>query len=241
MSKDIKIFCVGGHKNGTFSLHNYFLNHELDSIHGQFWMHKGFDFIDKHTCFSDHFAEKISKIKHKYKTHPIIHLVKRYPNSLFILNYRDLDGYIESICKHLSIGLLAKENWRWKTKIDNIETGSEDIKTVYRRIMDTYISNQFILYYFQKNNLMDRLLVLKITGDKYKNTKLLNDFLKGIITDKPILFENIKHHAHISDKIINEAKKISNIKSNKLKKKLKINNTQYSNKMDKIYNSYFKK
>lgn len=249
MSKNIKVFCVGGHKNATFSLHNFFLNHNLDSIHGQFWMNKGFDFINQHSCFSDHFAEWNYHLCRKYKPHPIIHLLDKYPDSLFILNYRDLDGYIKSVCKHLSIGLLTDGEWRWKKKTNENISGTEDIKSVVRRIINTHISNQFILNHFQKHKLMDRLLVLKITEDKHMNTKLLDNFLKEIIvknaiwtedsdTDEPILFDNIKHNTNVSDDIIIKSNKITNDKYNSIIKLIKINNKQYSSKLDEIYNSY---
>lgn len=238
MSNDIKVFCVGGHKNGTYSLHNYFLNHNLDSVHGQFWMNKGFDFINLHSCFSDHFAEWNSLLCIKYKPHSIIHLLDKYPNSLFILNYRDLDGYIKSVCKHLSIGLLTDREWRWKKKTNENIPGTENIKSVVRRIINTHISNQFILDHFQKHKLMDRLLVLKITEDKHMNTKLLDNFLKEVITSKKVLFENIKHNTYISEDITIKANKIANEKYNSVKKIIKINNKHYSSKLDEIYNSY---
>ena len=63
--------------------------------------------------------------------------------------------------------------------------------------------------------------------------------LENVITDKPILFENIKHHTNISDDIIIKANKLTKEKYNNVKKIIKINNKQYSDELDKIYNSYF--
>ena len=63
--------------------------------------------------------------------------------------------------------------------------------------------------------------------------------LENVITDKPILFENIKHHTNISDDIIIKANKLTKKKYNNIKKIIKINNKQYSDELDKIYNSYF--
>ena len=68
--------------------------------------------INDNDCFSDHFAEfhYIDSIKR---------LDKKYPDSLFILNYRNLQDYMNSLLRHLLWGnilnnkLILSNNWRW--------------------------------------------------------------------------------------------------------------------------------
>ena len=221
-----KIFVVGGHKNATLSLHHYFLSHNLKSIHGDFWIKKT-DMIKNNDCFSDHFAEFVN-LNDK---HPIEMLVYEYPNSKFILNYRSLQGYIKSLCNHLSIGTEESDvNFSWlHPKIQ--------VSEVIERIRNTHFSNMKIINYFKKNNLMDKLLVLKIdyTNDK-RNQYLLDSFLNLNGQE----FINVKHFK--LDPLELEKQKLAINKHIKkyeeVCKNINISDEEYLDYLDDIYFSY---
>lgn len=178
----MKIFVIGGHKNGTFSLHNWFLKKGFKSIHGQFWSDNK-NIIDENECFSDHFAELGNYKKIKY-------LNETYPNSLFILNYRKLDDYINSLLKHLLNGCLNNDNnlnkneWGW----DN------DEESFSSRIVNTHLSNNYIYNYFNNNNLLNKLLIINICdGNNKENTIKLEKFL-NLEHNEQIILEKVNHN-----------------------------------------------
>ena len=74
----------------------WFIRRDLKSCNGKHWYENQHE-IKNFDCFSDHFAEFgfIDSIKK---------LDNKYPNSLFILNYRSLPSYINSLLKHLLWG-----------------------------------------------------------------------------------------------------------------------------------------
>jgi hypothetical protein len=87
-----KIFVIGFNKTGTITLHRLFLNNGLKSEHnGRMWH------ISKFNCFSDNGNER-----------PFKNYAERFPNSIFILNTRQLDRWIISRCKHC---IFYKHNW----------------------------------------------------------------------------------------------------------------------------------
>ena len=230
----MKIFVIGGHKNGTWSLHNFFINNGLNSVHGNFWMNQGKHFIDKYDCFSDHFAERLINLTEQYKTNPVVQLLEWYPDSIFILNYRDLYGYIKSVCNHLSINYIKNNTWKWK---DPNKQGGETIKSVSERIINTHNSNKFIIDYFKKNKLMNRLLVLNILGNESTNTNILNNFLikHKAIENAIHTFKNVKHMSHCDESIEEEVNMMTKSKIISVKQLIPIGEKEYIDYLDIYY------
>ena len=193
----MKIFVIGGHKNGTLCLHEWFLKRGYKSIHGEFWSDHQ-KIIDENDCFLDHFAELGNYRKISY-------LNQTYPDSLFILNYRNLDDYINSLIKHLLNGCLNNYNsknrdyWAW----DNNEY------SLSKRIINTHLSNNYISNYFKNNNLLNKLLIINICNGKNKeNTIKLEKFL-NLQHNEDIILEKINHDLlPLSDKKIYKYYKI---------------------------------
>jgi hypothetical protein len=113
-----KIFCVGLNKTGTSSLHEAFKILGLKSVHeytdsGQNikdMLHenylsgsdilKGLEAYDAYTDWD----------KMPYNQVIFKEFVKQYPNSKFILNTRDIDGWLNSRVKHVKRNQLEKKN-----------------------------------------------------------------------------------------------------------------------------------
>lgn len=218
MNINNKIFCVGGHKCGTFSLHIFFSNCGLKSIHGKRWaLPVNNKLIINNQCFSDHFAEFGYAIKQ------FIRLIKQYPNAKFILNYRHLDPYITSVYKHLARETETNGNWTF-----DVTPGP----FILTRIMNTHKTNKFIYEYMKKHNKMDQLLIINITnGKNEENTKLVKNFL-GITNDVTITnnIHKIVQKVNI-DNIFNKYIKHYNY----VKNNIKITNKEYSKYLDEEY------
>ena len=216
-----KIFVIGGHMSEDYSLHKYFLSHNLKSIHGNLWI-KNPNIIKDNFCFSDHFAELINPSD----VHPIENLVKEYPNSKFILNYRSLKDYTKKICEHLSLATkYSPTSWSWL---------NQTVSDIVIRINNTHFSNRKIVNYFKKNNLMSKLLVLRVDHNNNTIQYLLDSFLK--LEGKK--FINISHFSHVSTearkKLINEYME----KYVEVCKNISIKHTEYDGYLDNIYFNY---
>ena len=194
----MKIFVIGGHKNGTYSIHNWFLERGLKSIHGNFW-HQNENLIQQNDCFSDHFAEY-------GLTYKIIELNEKYPEAKFILNYRPLGDYMNSLLKHLLNGNYNNDFWKWPSDFSE-------------RIINTHKVNYFAVNYFKKINRLDKLLIINVcNGENIKNTRILEKFL-DLPYEKDIILKKITHHLlPISHPDMNYIKMILKMKSIKLKK-----------------------
>ena len=109
MEKINKIFQIGFNKCGTLSIHHFFEENGLQSIHWGMSMlattikrnHetnqpllRGYEDYD---CFTD--MEEVQSNTFIYLTH-FKELDKQYPNSKFILNLRPVDKWIQSRIKH---------------------------------------------------------------------------------------------------------------------------------------------
>jgi len=215
----MKIFVIGGHKCGTLSLHKWFKERKLKSIHGNFWCNNQ-ELIENNDCFSDHFAEF-------YYVNKIQELLK-YKNCLFILNYRPLEEYMNSLLKHLLNGNYINKinNWKWPSNFSD-------------RILNTHKTNIFIINYFKKNNLLDKLLVINIcNGNNKENTRKLEKFIK-LPLKKNILIKKNDHNLLPLNNI--NIKKYLNkfdieIKSEYEKIYKEISNEEYLNFLDLLNN-----
>jgi len=88
--KHRKVFAVGFNKCATTSLHALFLELGLPSYHGtkwrscdNWWLFRAFD------CFSDGIPADLQKLD------------RQYPNSKFVLQVRDLQGWVYSRLAHI--------------------------------------------------------------------------------------------------------------------------------------------
>lgn len=172
----MKIFVIGGHKNGTKSIHEWFIKRGLKSCHGDHW-YRNQHIIKTFDCFSDHFAEFgfIDSVKK---------LDKKYPNSLFILNYRTLPSYINSLLKHLLWGNVKERKWKWNTP---------GRATFSQRIINTHNTNQYAINYFRLKKNQQLLVINLCNGENENNTKILENFI-GLKHNPEILLDHKTHN-----------------------------------------------
>jgi len=175
-----KVFVIGGHKNGSLSLHHYFLSLGMRSVHGQFWCNNP-ALIAANDCFSDHFAEFQDGVD-KLDT-----LVRDYPDSRFIINFRDLNSYIKSLFKHLAINTELSEPF-------NFDDVDED--ALIGRVQRTHNFHQAALRYFDEKRLRHNLLVINLcNGKNQKNKGMIDEFLG--ISDNLQELPHANHFEHV--------------------------------------------
>jgi hypothetical protein len=104
-----KIFQIGFNKCGTTSIHNLFVQCGLKSVHHGKGIiarkicyniinnKKMLDGVDKYDCYTD--IESVHHMQYPFITHYKL-LDEQYPNSLFILNTRPINKWIESRLKN---------------------------------------------------------------------------------------------------------------------------------------------
>lgn len=100
---DVKYFCIGLHKTGTTSLHQMALDSGLKSTHSTDW-YENQEKIEQFTFFCDGCSHY-----HHINEIDYISLYKKFPNSIFIINIRNIRSWIISKLKHAG--------WHDKTKI----------------------------------------------------------------------------------------------------------------------------
>lgn len=161
-----KIFQIGFNKCGTTSLHNMFISSGLNSIH---WdggniankiesnMKMNLPLLngcDEYDCYTD--IENIDT-----NSFPLIDyyelLDKTYPNSLFILNTRPLDNWIQSRLKHQN----GKYANTFKKKL-GVDTNEELVKIWTDDWIDHH--NKVIYYFKDRNNFIQ--FDIETEGDK---------------------------------------------------------------------------
>ena len=188
-----KYFVIGFNKTATCTLHNLFLKNNLKSQHqkSQFWD------TSKYDCFSD-----IASGHHIWKE-----LDKKYENSIFILNVRELDKWLISRFKH---GLRRKKpNWahpcthegcrewihmREKTHLEILNFFSEKpnkliIINIDREGWINYLCSQL---HFKNDNINSRNIHETKENKEHTNiVKVVNETLKELNYDKKtILISN---------------------------------------------------
>lgn len=99
-----KVFSIGFNKTGTTSLHALFVSLGLSSYHGTAWRHSGrnFRYLVSYDCFSDGPPDDF------------IELDKLFPKSKFILQVRELDGWVYSRLAHIA---RKKQNGTWQYRL----------------------------------------------------------------------------------------------------------------------------
>ena len=146
-----KIFFIGYHKTATTTIHNLFSLNNVKSLHNY-----SYDSVKNnplHQVFSD--TGGVVPIKNCIKYHKLCH---EYKNSTFVLNTRNLDGWLLSHCTH-QYWLQARD----KKSTENIHMyKTKDISSLIRSRVDEY---KKIINFFQPTP--ERLLILNINRDNW--------------------------------------------------------------------------
>jgi len=168
-----RIFQIGFNKAGTVSIHYFFTENGISSVH---WdrgnisktIHNNYltgkpllEGLEEYQAFTD--------MEHTLEGGGFIYSAERYfkeldqayPESLFILNFRDMESWIRSRLNH--------KDYLFDTMLQNALTKNEAIE-LWREEYKKHIDN--VLSYFGDR---ENLLVLEI---KEGNEHLLGDFLE---------------------------------------------------------------
>lgn len=174
-----KVFCIGLHKTGTSSLHDFALQCGYKSTHTVHWM-KNENMLEEFDFFSDGGSHFDDQNEFNYEE-----LLRRYPDALFILNTRDARSWVVSKLKHAG--------WTKDTVIEPDEnfTPYSDWKDKSFFNIRAFLEHKFnyeakVTNYFQKNH-PDKILFIDVTKNKEQNVKDLIKFL-GVNLDKTIEF-----------------------------------------------------
>jgi hypothetical protein len=140
----MKYFVIGFHKTATTTMHELFLLNGIKSLHDNNWD------LDNYDAFSDNKDLTI-----------YTELCIKYPDAKFILNIRNMKGWILSRLNH---GIIykklnekdARNNWTWKWAYPISE--SKILEIIEFR--NTHI--QSVLNDFKSRNMMNQLVVLDI-------------------------------------------------------------------------------
>jgi hypothetical protein len=165
-----KIFCIGFNKTGTSSLHDFFIECGLGSIHNDSWpnytkVDNGKKYFNQQ-CYSD--GEQSD----------FVQLDNWFPGSLFIFNTRDEKSWLYSRVKHV---MRYNENVNLSTIHTNNHYGKMardfffDEKVAISKWLAEYkIYRKQVESYFDGRN---DLLVLDVTKENWKDKilQLLNE------------------------------------------------------------------
>jgi hypothetical protein len=153
LRQERKVFAIGFNKSASSSLHALFQSLGLPSYHGVKWRkHDNPRFLRKYDCFSDDIPRDLAELD------------RSWPDSKFILNVRELEGWIYSRLAHIERVDKSKRNFQPDPHWDTTE---EAIKGWIRKRNDYH---QFVLSYF-----VDRpadLLVVNFLKDHLAATKI---------------------------------------------------------------------
>ena len=192
IKQNIKIFLIGFNKCGTRSLHYFFKDNNLKSIHwdnnnlvdvfenniknGNKLLENGKTINKKvnsdcnyseATVFSDITKHIINKDPKDYYKQ----LDNDYPNSKFILNTRDVDDWVQSRIKHGN-GQILKEHMAF------FDCDEDQIKIIWKKMYEKHIID--VKNYF-KNRSLD-LCIFDIENDTID--KIINFLKDDFVLDK---------------------------------------------------------
>ena len=204
-----KIFIIGFNKTATRSLHHFFKENGLPSVH---WDH--FHLV---RCL-----ERNIELGKKLLTGGIVHNTKvnsegryedmvvfsdmtnpvppkdpsdyykqldiDYPNSKFILNIRNVDGWITSRFNHGGGNYYLKHLKFFR--LDDTESGRNELKQIYKKMHENH--HKDVLEYFK--NRKNDLIVFDIVND---NIEKVIKFFEGIYKLDSKLY---KHHGKTNKK-----------------------------------------
>lgn len=155
--KEKKVFVIGFNKSASSSLHVLFESLGRPSYHGVKWRnHDDLKFLREYDCFSDGRPRDLSELD------------RLFPGSKFILNVRDLQGWVYSRLSHIERGKeqgkAAKRVYKPSTKWDT----TEDAISSWIRERNNY--HLFVLSYFSDRP--DDLLIVNFVRDEFAATKV---------------------------------------------------------------------
>jgi len=128
-----KVFAIGFNKSASTSLHALFVSVGLNSYHGVEWrQHNDIRFLRKYDCFSDGTPRDLAELD------------GLFPNSKFILNIRDLRGWVYSRLAHIERHKQLKPDYATHSSWDTTE---EAIKVWIKRRNEYHL---FVLSYFSQ-------------------------------------------------------------------------------------------
>ncbi len=170
------IFVVGPNKCGTISLHNFFKQNELNSVH---WKHgtialkilsnissnlDPLDDLGQYDCFLDLYF--ITDGLYISPLALIDKIIQKYPDEIYILNTRNLDEWIKSRDKHGHGSLNERLNKTFLNRYDALKEFNG-----YKQIANYNLKNFHVFDLDKKNKFIDLSKFLISKGIKIKNTK----------------------------------------------------------------------
>lgn len=140
----MKYFVIGFNKSATTTIHELFLLNNIKSQHNNIWNLEAYD------AFSDNAKLDIYK-----------ELMVKYPDAIFILNFRNIKGWVLSRVNH---GIIYKtifnldkvHEWTWNWSYPISEEG------ILQRILFRNNHIKEVLNDFNDESLKDRLIILDI-------------------------------------------------------------------------------
>jgi hypothetical protein len=173
-----KTFCIGMHKAGTSSIAELFHVIGLRTSHSTEWSRLPLDrnFIDGHDAFSDGGGHFWSDRQEFGGNHAVQSLDAGWPDSRFILQHRDVEGWLVSKLRHAT--------WRREDEITDTDgpfAHDDWNKIKSLKLVTAWIENRHRYYQAVLNYFADRpddLLVINVTRDPEAAEKLL-DFVGG--------------------------------------------------------------
>lgn len=173
-----KVFCVGFNKTGTTSLHQFFVDCGLRSVHETQWPHHsrikdGATYFDRAQCFSDGEAANFRQLD------------KWFPSSLFVLNTRNERDWVRSRVKHvLRAGVPnPRSTVEHGTQYGEMARRfySDEAPTIASWVLDRRIYEGRVRTYFRE---CKRFTVISVADDPDWHTTLFSHLEKHALVPK---------------------------------------------------------
>ena len=171
----MKVFCIGFNKCGTTTLHHFFVDNNLKSVHNTWWwLWKKKSKFNDMQCFTDGYEY----LKNKRQFPDLKMLEEYFPDAKFIIQTRSLNKWLLSRMK------------KYFRSIDDY-----DHQLLLRWIIDRNHWYKILNRYFQNKN---NYLVLDI-DDPNREDKICN-FLNIENTGVQFRSKNVKHQNNVLKK-----------------------------------------
>ena len=186
----MKIFVIGFNKTASTSIHNLFLEYNINSLHLGLEKEKVNNFLpylEKYDAFCD--GHHVEVFKEYYK---------KYPNSLFILNVRPLKDWLISRYKHAYTHEF-KECWCWPPSIELTKNWINFRITHHNNVLNFFKDkpNKLFIVNIKKDNWQNE--ILKFIGKPPIDRVFLKNRI-GInkVSDKIEIINNIINHKELN-------------------------------------------
>ena len=162
-----KIFIIGFNKTGTRTLHNYFQENNIPSLH---WEYRRLakriaandledkpllDGYDNYTVYSD--MEDHINLNFVHVTH-FKQLDVQYPNSKFILNIRDVENWIKSRNNHMDGKYADYFCYRLEINRDVLnDLWREEFCQHYNNVVEYFMDTDKLLIYDIEKDSVEKL------------------------------------------------------------------------------------